>query len=267
MPKATMVSSQICTILMVIAVSCTTADGALSWGTFLGADWRIGEENMHNDLAVYIKNTQRMCTKDVEKLCLSGRYVTAKTSAYTDWTNQYKRHMYRHWEDVPLGYGADSDHCLLQEFDQYQSGMSKRLIPKCVEWIEKTERTFGKLYKREKGNDKREAFVVFSTIFATAVSGVVGYMFGIFLKERDDLFSYHNRAENKKLMIMFCVAISLPIMVILWASPRLLFLMAGAFGIGRGVQFYVQKKQDSEYLSVPGSDSGLVFAAIPVQME
>eukprot|EP00571_Detonula_confervacea_P017640 CAMPEP_0172312274 /NCGR_PEP_ID=MMETSP1058-20130122/17100_1 /TAXON_ID=83371 /ORGANISM="Detonula confervacea, Strain CCMP 353" /LENGTH=129 /DNA_ID=CAMNT_0013025685 /DNA_START=52 /DNA_END=438 /DNA_ORIENTATION=+ len=129
-----MVSSQICIILVAIAVSCTAADGALSWGGFLGADWKSAEEYMRNDLAVYIKNTQRICTKDVEKLCLNGRYVTAQTSAYTDWTEQYKRHMYKHWEEVPLGFGAAPDECLHREFDQYKSGRSKRLIPKCVEW-------------------------------------------------------------------------------------------------------------------------------------
>lgn len=222
---------------------------------------------MHNDLSVYIKNTQRICTKDVEKLCLNGRYVNPSTRSYTDWTDQYIRHMYNSWENVPLGFGAEPDGCLLEEFDQYQSGMAKRLIPKCVEWIEKTHATFEKLNKREKGNDKREAFVVFSTVFATVVSSVVGYMFGIFLKERDDLFSYHNRDENKKILIAFCVAISLPILVILWASPALLMLMAGAFGIGRGVQYYRQRREDVEYGSLPGSDSGLVFAAIPVQMD
>ena len=222
---------------------------------------------MRNDLAVWIKNTQRICTKDVEKLCLNGRYVTAQTRAYTDWSDKYKRHMYKHWDDVPIGFGAASDECLLHEFHEYQLGVSKRLIPKCVEWMEKTEGQFEKIRAREKGNDKREAFVIFSTIFATAVSGMVGYMFGIFLKERDDLFSYNNRAENKKIFIFFCVAISIPVCVILWASPRLLMVMVGAFGIGRGAQYFVQKKQDSEYLSVPGSDSGLVFAAIPIQMD
>jgi len=264
-----MASSRICIFLVVIAASCCTAvDGALAWGTFLGADWRVGEENMRNDLSVFIKNTQRICTKDVEKLCMNGRYVTAQTSAYTDWTSQFKRHMYKRWEDVPLGFGAASDECLFREFDNYKSGTApKRLIPKCVEWIEKTESQFDKLSARERGNDKREAFVVFSTVFATAVSGLVGYMFGIFLKERDDLFSYHNRDENRKILIYFCVAISLPVCVILWASPKLLLLMAGAFGLGRAAQFYVQRRSDSEYLSVPGSDSGLVFAAIPVQMD
>ncbi|KAL7554766.1 hypothetical protein ACHAWF_018303 [Thalassiosira exigua] len=222
---------------------------------------------MRNDLAVYIKNTQRICTKDVEKLCLNGRYVTASSSAYTDWSDQYKRHMYKHWKDVPIGFGAASDECLRGELDQYQSGMSKRLIPKCVEWMEKTQGQFEKLYKREKGNDKREAFVIFSTLFATIVSGAVGYLFGIFLKERDDLFSYQNRDENKKVLIFFCVAMTLPVCVIMWASVRLLLLMVGAFGIGRGAQFYVKKKEEISYLSLPGSDSGLVFAAIPVQMD
>mmetsp|Transcript_8885 Transcript_8885/g.16061 ORF Transcript_8885/g.16061 Transcript_8885/m.16061 type:complete len:268 (+) Transcript_8885:132-935(+) len=266
MRKTTMVFSNIILVLVVVSVSCTAADGALSWGTFLGADWKLGEENLRNDLAVFIKNTQRICTKDVEKICTKGKYVTPQTTAYTNWSGTFKRHMYKHWRKVPIGFGSASDECLNDEFVQYQTGVSKRLIPKCVEWMEKTKGQFDKICKREKGNDKREAFVIFSTIFATAVSGVVGYMFGIFLKERDDLFSYHNRDENKKILIFFCVAISLPLGVIMWASPKLLMVMVGAFGIGRGAQFYVQKKQGSEYLSVPGSDSGLVFAAIPVQM-
>ena len=142
------------------------------------------------------------------------------------------------------------------------------MIPKCVEWIEKTEAQFQKLYEREKGNDKREIFVIFSTLFATAVSGVVGYMFGLFIKDRDDIFSYSNRAENKKILIYFGIALSLPFLVILWASPRLLLLMVGAFGIGRAVQYYIEKKQDGgDYSGLPGSDSGLVFAAIPVSID
>ncbi len=225
---------------------------------------------MRNDLLVCIKNTQRICTKDVEKLCTNGKYILPKDDAYTYWRSaEYKRRSYKQWDDVPLGYDEAPDDCLHHEYESYVTGTSKRLAPKCVEWLSKTERQYTKLYKREKGNDKREAFVIFSTIFATTVSGLVGYMVGLFLKERDnDLFSYHNRGENKKILVWFSVAISIPFLVILWASPRLLLLMMVAFGIGRGVQYYVQRRQDNEYSSLPmGSDSGLVFAAIPVQLE
>jgi len=212
-----------------------------------------------------MKNTQRICTMDVEKLCMNGRYATAQTSAYTDWTAPiYQRHSYKHWAEVPFGFGAEADACLRHEFGQYKSGTSKRLIPKCVEWIEKTEGQFDKLCNRENGDDKREVFVVFSTIFATAVSGLLGYMLGLFLKERDDLFSYQNRNENKKILIFFCAAVSLPVLVILWACPRLLLLMIGTFAIGRGVQYYIQMKEDRLYSSVSTFDSGLVFAAIPI---
>ena len=220
---------------------------------------------MRNDLSVYMKNTQRICTMDVEKLCLNGRYVTAQTSAYTDWTAQYyKRRSYKHWHEVPLGFGSEADVCLRHEFDQYESGASKRLIPKCVEWIEKTEGQFEKLYSREKGDDVREAFVVFSVIFATTASGFLGYMLGLFLKERDDLFSYQNRNENKKILIFFCAAISVPALIILWACPRLLILMIGTFGLGRGVQYYVQKKEGQPYSSLSTVNSGLIFAAVPI---
>ncbi|KAL9185979.1 hypothetical protein ACHAXT_005217 [Thalassiosira profunda] len=266
-PQTTMASSRICLLLALLAASFTAADGALSWGSFLGADWRAGEESMRNDLSVYIQNMQRICNKNVEKLCLNGKYASTDASAYTDWTI-YKRHMYKHWSDVPLGFGDAPDDCLRHEVSSYTTGTSKRLIPKCAEWMEKTQRQWDKLSQRERGNDKREAFVVFSTIFAVAVSGVVGYLLGIFLRERDDLFSYHNREENRKVLILFCVAISLPVLVILWASPRLLILMVVAFAMGRGAQYYVQKRQDNAYLSVPGgADSGLVFAAVPVQMD
>lgn len=267
MQKTTM---NICLVVILIAVSCTVADGALSWGTFLGADWKLGEQSARKDLSVFIKNTQRVCTKDVEKLCESGRYVTARAIAYTNWSERYDRHLYKTWEDVPLGFGSESDVCLRRERDRYRSGTeTTRLIPKCVEWLEKTEGQFEKIQTKERGNDRREAFVVFSTLFATAVSGAVGYMFGMFLKERDDLFSYNNRAENKKLLVIFCVAMSVPLCVILWASRRLFLLMAAAFGAGRAAQWYVQRRRDGDYgrLSTGGSDSGLVFAAIPVQMD
>jgi hypothetical protein len=89
-------------------------------------------------------------------------------------------------------------------------------------------------------------------------------MLGLFLKERDDLFSYQNRNENKKILIFFCAAVSLPVLVILWACPRLLLLMIGTFAIGRGVQYYIQKKEDRLYSSVSTFDSGLIFAAIPI---
>ena len=224
---------------------------------------------MRNDLSVCIKNVQRICTQDVEKLCMNGKYILPKDDAYTYWTSsEYKRKSYKQWEDVPLGYDEAPDDCLHHEFESYVSGTSKRLAPKCVEWLSKTERQYTKLYKREKGNDKREGFVIFSTLFATIISGLVGYMFGLFLKERDDLFSYHNRDENKKILMWFSVAISLPVFVILWASPRLLLLMTVAFALGRGVQYYIQQRQENEYSSLPmGSDSGLVFAAIPVNLE
>jgi hypothetical protein len=153
---------------------------------------------------------------DVEKLCLHGKHITAQTSTCTDWiSSNYKRHSYKEWEDVPLGFGDDGDICLRDIFDQYKTGVSKRLIPKCVDWIEKSEGQFDKIRIREKGDDRRELFVIFSTIFATTVSGGLGYLLGFFLKERDDLFSYHNRHENKKVLICFGAVTSIPVVVLL----------------------------------------------------
>ena len=42
-----MVSAQLCIVLTIISLSFSGADGALSWGTFLGADWRTGEGEKH----------------------------------------------------------------------------------------------------------------------------------------------------------------------------------------------------------------------------
>jgi len=36
--------------------------------------------------------------------------------------------------------------------------------------------------------------------------------------------------------------------------------------MGRAAQWYIQKKEDTSYSALSG-DSGLVFAAIPVQMD
>ena len=242
--------------------------GSLKWGTFLGADWVKGEQRLRSDLSVYIKNMQRMCTKDVEKLCLNDRYINAQASAYSLWTDKnYRRHSYKRWDDVPLGYGHEADDCLRHEMELHMTDMAKRIIPKCVEWLQKAQGQYEKMTKREKGNDKREGFVVFSTLFATSISGVVGFMVGIFMKDQNDIFQYHNRSENKKLLVYFSAAVSLPLLVILWASPKLLLLMALAFLIGLSAQYYIERRKEQTYGLVSGSDSGLVFAAIPVNMD
>ena len=168
---------------------------------------------------------------------------------------------------VPIGFGDEADQCLHNEFNNQELGTSKRLAPKCVEWLEKTEATFEALTKREKGNDKRESFVIFSTIFAIMVSAAVGYILGVFLQEHDDIFSYNNRQENKKILLIFSVAILIPIIVILWASPKLFMLMTVSGAMGRAAHFFVQRRADHAYAAVSGSDSGLVFAAIPIQMD
>ena len=215
---------------------------------------------MRSALSIDIKNIQISCKDDVNKQCNNDSSpVTAQSSAYTQWTNQYKRHMYKRWDDVPYGFGHErSDQCLR---------FHRNISSKCKEMMNKAEAKFEQLQTREKGNDKREIFVIFSTIFATAVSAAVGYMFGLFLKERDDVFAWNNRRENKKIILYFCIAISLPALVILWASPKLLLLMIGSFGIGRAVQLYRQKREDEGYSGLSGDESGLVFAAIPVSID
>ena len=219
----------------------------------------IVAENTRTALSIDIKNIQISCKDDVNKQCNNDSSpITAESSAYTQWTNQYKRHMYKRWDDVPYGFGYGSDECVRLHRHKFSS--------KCTEWMNKADAKFQQLQTREKGNDKREIFVIFSTIFATAVSAAVGYMFGLFLKERDDVFAWNNRRENKKIILYFCIAISLPALVILWASPKLLLLMIGSFGIGRAVQLYRQKREDEGYSGLP-TESGLVFAAIPVSID
>jgi len=222
-------------------------------------------EHLRNELAVYIKNTQRICAKDVEKLCTHGRYASAQARAYTDWSGQYRRHMHDAWDDVPLGFGAAADECLRDELTRYRAGAARRVIPKCVDWMEKTGGQFAALGARERGNDRRERFVIFATVFAVAAAGVVGYMFGIFLKERDDLFAYQDRDENTRVLRIVGAAIVVPAGVVLWASPKLLLVMAGTFGMGRGAQHYVQRRKEV-YAAVPREDTGVVFAAIPVPL-
>eukprot|EP00970_Alexandrium_tamarense_P011168 scaffold2372_cov198-Alexandrium_tamarense.AAC.31 len=235
------VPSNIIFVILLVATNTSTVAGGLAWGKFLGADWAVGEGE---------RETARCSASTIPQVASSPLHGSHSAEML-----------------VPIGFGDGADACLHKQYEQYESGSSKRLAPKCVEWLEKAEDKFETLAKREKGNDKREAFVVFATLFALSVSAAVGFMFGVLLKERDDLFSYHNRAENKKMFIIFGVAISIPVVVIIWASRRLFMLITGAFFTGRAVQFFHQKKQDSAYSLVSGSDSGLVFAAIPVQMD
>ena len=90
--------------------------------------------------------------------------------------------------------------------------------------------------KKKTGNDKRaiaigEAIVIFSPVFATALSGCMGCMVGLFLKEREGLFfSLQIRDENKKILKYFSIVIRQ--FIVLWTSSRLIFLMGVAFGIG-----------------------------------
>ena len=47
--------ARICLILVIIAVSCTAVEGALSWGTWLGADWKHGEGKMKSEKRTSIR--------------------------------------------------------------------------------------------------------------------------------------------------------------------------------------------------------------------
>mmetsp|Transcript_8796 Transcript_8796/g.18658 ORF Transcript_8796/g.18658 Transcript_8796/m.18658 type:complete len:267 (-) Transcript_8796:141-941(-) len=258
-------------LILTITAAFSPVVADLKWGTFLGADWEKGEERLRSSVATSIKNSQIICSHDVSSLCFEGRSVNADSDAVSLWTEKhYKRKQYTHFDEIMFGFGNEGDKCLHNEYEEYESGTSKRLAPKCVEWIEKTESKFETVAKREKGNDKREGFVIFATLFATTVSLAVGFMFGIFMRDRDEILGYGHGRENKRVLVFFAVAISIPALVILWACPRLFMLMAGGFVLGRLAQvFYERKYGDNPYSMVSGgnAESGLVFAAIPVQMD
>ena len=49
-----------------------------------------------------------------------------------------------------LGFDESADDQLFREFSHYKSGnYEKRLMPECVEWIEKSKGQFEKLRKKE----------------------------------------------------------------------------------------------------------------------
>ncbi len=228
-------------------------------------------------MAASIHNLQQFCQADVQNLCPDGKAVIDKkksevteNTAITAWTSSsFQRHTYNRFDQIPFGFGDLTDNCLRSEFNQYQSGHSKRLTPNCLNWMTKTQEQFNLYHEREKGDDKREGFVIFSTLFATAMSAAVGYMIGLYQKEHDEIlsFSYERRRESKKILAIIVVAISIPACIILYTCPRLLVLMTITLIGGRAAQWYIQKKEDISYSGLPGSDSGLVFAAIPVQMD
>ena len=227
---------------------------------------------MRKNVAVSIQNVQTACTRDAKSLC-KGNGVMAKKTAVTEWmSTAFERHTYNRFAQVPLGFGDSVDTCLRDEclgYKHHQNG-KQRLTAKCSEWIEKAEEQFNLYHDRERGDDKREGFVIFSTLFATALSCAVGYLLGMYQQEHDDIlaFSFERRRESKKILMIIALAIAIPACIILVTCPVLLGLMTVTFFVGRGVQWFIEKKQESVYSAVSGSEtSGLVFAAIPVQMD
>ena len=69
--KQIMLSSERCIFLItIIALSCTAADGALAWGAFLGADWRIGEGERKSIAA---RNSQHILSRSIKQsICKVG---------------------------------------------------------------------------------------------------------------------------------------------------------------------------------------------------
>lgn len=227
---------------------------------------------MRKNVAVSIRNLQTACSPDAKSFC-KGNGVMAKKTAVTEWmSTSFERHTYNRFDQVPLGFGDSVDTCLRDEcftYKHHQNG-KQRMTAKCSEWIEKAEEQFNLYHDRERGDDKREGFVIFSTLFATALSCAVGYLLGMYQQEHDDIlaFSFERRRESKKILMIIALAIAIPACIILVTCPVLLGLMTVTFFVGRGVQWFIEKKQESVYSAVSGSESsGLVFAAIPVQMD
>ena len=82
---------------------------------------------------------------------------------------------------------------------------------------------------------------------------------------RIDAKKCERRRESKKILMIISLAIAIPACIILVTCPVLLGLMTVTFFVGRGVQWFIEKKQES---ILSGSEtSGLVFAVIPVQMD
>eukprot|EP00573_Skeletonema_grethae_P001724 CAMPEP_0201688798 /NCGR_PEP_ID=MMETSP0578-20130828/2508_1 /ASSEMBLY_ACC=CAM_ASM_000663 /TAXON_ID=267565 /ORGANISM="Skeletonema grethea, Strain CCMP 1804" /LENGTH=273 /DNA_ID=CAMNT_0048173253 /DNA_START=80 /DNA_END=901 /DNA_ORIENTATION=- len=273
-----MMRSNIAFLTLLLALIFPAHGGGISWGTFLGADWAAAEAAMRQHVSVSIHNLQNYCSPDVQSLCPNGKAVidnkkskVTENTAVAAWTSSsFQRHTYKRFEQIPLGFGDSADNCLRSEFRNYESiGVHEnRLTPKCFNWMEKTEDHFNLYHERVKGDDKREGFVIFATLFAMAMSTAVGYMVGLYQKEHEDIlsFSHDRRQESKKIFAIIALAISIPACIILFTCPRLLVFMTIAFMMGRAAQWYIQKKEDVSY-SALSSDSGLVFAAIPVQMD
>mmetsp|Transcript_24438 Transcript_24438/g.36333 ORF Transcript_24438/g.36333 Transcript_24438/m.36333 type:complete len:229 (+) Transcript_24438:36-722(+) len=199
-------------VLLLALVS--PAYGGISWGSWLGADWNNAEAMMRENVSASIKNLQKFCTTDVESLCPNGKadVIDNKNSetAVTTWTSSsFERHTYKRFAQVPFGFGDSADNCLRSEFNQYESvGIhSNRLTPKCYNWIFKTQDRFNLYHEREKGDDKREGFVIFSTLFGMGMSAAVGYMIGLYQKEHEDILSFSNdgRRESKKIFALIAL--------------------------------------------------------------
>mmetsp|Transcript_11652 Transcript_11652/g.17834 ORF Transcript_11652/g.17834 Transcript_11652/m.17834 type:complete len:275 (-) Transcript_11652:54-878(-) len=274
-----MMRSNIVVVLTLLLALISPAYSGIAWGTFLGADWADAEATMRQHISVYIHNLQKFCSSDVQSVCPNGKAVidnkkseVTENTAVTAWTSSsFQRHTYKRFSQVPLGFGDSADNCLRSEFSHYQSvGIhTNRLTPKCFNWMEKTQDRFNLYHDRVKSDDKREGFVIFATLFAMAMSAAVGYMIGLYQKEHEDMlsFSHDRRHESKKIFAIIALAISIPACIILFTCPRFLVFMTIALMMGRAVQWYIQKKEDISYSALSPSDSGLVFAAIPVQMD
>mmetsp|Transcript_22465 Transcript_22465/g.38422 ORF Transcript_22465/g.38422 Transcript_22465/m.38422 type:complete len:272 (+) Transcript_22465:43-858(+) len=271
-----MLPSNIHLLLAVLLLALVSpAYGGIALGTWLGADWSDAEAMMRENVSASIKNLQKFCTTDVESLCPNGKadVIDNKNSepAVTAWTSSsFERHTYKRFAQVSFGFGDSADNCLRSEFNQYESvGIhSNRLTPKCYNWICNTQDRFDLYHEREKGDDKREGFVIFSTLFGMGMSAAVGYMIGLYQKEHEDILSFSNdgRRESQKIFALIALSISIPACIILFTCPRLLVLMTITLVMGRAAQWYIQTKEDISYSALSG-DSGLVFAAIPVQMD
>ena len=248
-----------------------------SYHTYLFAT-TILIEMMRKNVAISIRNVQKYCSSDVLK-CPGGKSIIDKmkaknggdNDAVTIWSSShFHRHAFSYAEEIPLGYGDAADDCLRKLSDREEKiEQSKRLAPKCDDWISKTNDYFYAYLDREESDDMREWVVIFATLFAMTLSAAVGYMIGIYQKEHEDIlaFSYERRRESKKIFVILALAVAIPACIVLFTCPKLLVLMTITFVLGRAALWYKLRKEDVVAYSALSGDSGLVFAAIPVQMD
>ena len=66
-------------------------------------------ERLRKNVSASIKNSQTICSKDVQNICLGeGKYASGDIKAVTGWTANYERKQYKHFEEVSVNDMVDA---------------------------------------------------------------------------------------------------------------------------------------------------------------